>query len=539
MNELKEYIVTAASREVVDELCYDIENEGGNLYIPNRKVDIANPRPISRNTHYWLTDEEAKQISNDPRVLAVTLTPKEMGLKVRSFYTQTETTWTKNTTVTNTHKNWGLLRCVEGIQRSNWGSDGTTAQTGTIQVNAEGRNVDIVIVDGMLNPGHPEFNVNVDGSGDTRVIQYNWFQHNASVWPANPSNNYVYLPYTGGAGEADNNHGMHVAGTTAGNTQGWARSANIYNINPYSTDPNGLDALYLFDYIRAFHAAKPVNPATGRKNPTICNHSWGYGVEIPINSISNIYYRGSFVGGAPYSGATLSSYGIYSALSTVYAPSRYPALEADIDDAIADGIIQVGAASNDYTKIDIPGGIDYDNYFVSSPFGYYYHQGSSPSAHPDFICVGSIGLTKNETKSNFSNSGPRVDIYAPGQSIISSVHSGGTTDPRGGGFRLNKLSGTSMASPQVCGVLACALEIYPNMTQTQAKAYILNYSKTGQITDTGGGYSDVTSLQGSENRYLFYYKERKDNGSTWPKMNYSLRSYSRFSYPRIKIRRTR
>ena len=540
MSQLREYIVTAKSWEVVDELCNDIETEGGDLYIPNRKVDVANPRPISRNTHYWLTDEEASLLKKDPRVLAVSLTPKEAGLTIRSYYTQTETTWAKNTTNTNTHKNWGLLRCVEGAQRSNWGSNGTTTQSGTIQVNAEGRNVDVVIVDGMINPGHPEFNENIDGiSGNTRVIQYNWFQHNASVWPANPSNTYTYLPYTGGAGEADNNHGMHVAGTVAGNTQGWARSANIYNINPYSTDPNGLDALYIFDYIRAFHAAKPINPATGKKNPTICNHSWGYGYEFPMANIANLYYQGAFTNSAPYSTAELISYGVYSVSPTAYAPARYAALEADIADAIADGIIQVGAASNDYTKIDVPGGVDYDNYFTDGVYAYYYHRGSSPSAYSDFICVGSVGLTVNEAKSNFSNCGPRVDIFAPGQSIISAVHSGGTTDPRNGSFRLAKYSGTSMASPQVCGVLACALEIYPNMTQAQAKAYIAEYAKTSQMTDTGGSYNDFTSLQGAPNKYLFYYKERKDSGTTWPKVNYSLRSQSRISYPRTTIRRTR
>ena len=27
---------------------------------------------------------------------------------------------------------------------------------------------------------------------------------------------------------------MHVAGTVAGNTQGWARDSNIYYISPYS-----------------------------------------------------------------------------------------------------------------------------------------------------------------------------------------------------------------------------------------------------------------------------------------------------------------
>jgi hypothetical protein len=541
MSTLKEFVVTLHRKEDLEEFYKDMEILRPTPYncMPERTVDCSNRRPISRNTHYLMSEEEAEQLRKDPRVLAVELTPQELGLVIKPMYEQTSTNWVKNSTVNNQHKNWGLLRCVEGEQRPNWGSNGTTTQSGTIRVNAEGRNVDVVIVDGMLNPGHPEFNENSDGiSGDTRVIQYNWFQHNATVWPGNPNSEYVYTPYTGTPAEADNNHGMHVAGTAVGNTQGWARAANIYNINPYSTDVNGLDALYLFDYIRAFHAAKPVNPNTGRKNPTICNHSWGYGYNLTTSQVANIFYRGSFTNDAPFNAAKLINYGVYAFNTTIFAPARYPALDADIADAIADGIIQVGAASNDYTKIDVPGGVDYNNYMTDGVFEYYYHRGSSPSAQEDFICVGSINLLVAENKSDFSNTGPRVDIYAPGNSIISSVHTGGTTDPRSGSWRLNKLSGTSMASPQVCGALACALEIYPNMTQADAKEYILNYAKTGQITNTGGGFNDFTSLQGSENRYLFYYKERKDSGNTWPKMNYSLRTKSKFSYPRNKIRRT-
>ena len=35
------------------------DNDGGNLYIPNRKVDTPNPRPNSlRQTWYTLTEEE-------------------------------------------------------------------------------------------------------------------------------------------------------------------------------------------------------------------------------------------------------------------------------------------------------------------------------------------------------------------------------------------------------------------------------------------------------------------------------------------------
>ena len=55
MSEQQEYIVTLNNKDDLDEFYYDMETPGGNLYIPNRSVDIVNRRPISRNTHYNLT----------------------------------------------------------------------------------------------------------------------------------------------------------------------------------------------------------------------------------------------------------------------------------------------------------------------------------------------------------------------------------------------------------------------------------------------------------------------------------------------------
>ena len=299
---------------------------------------------------------------------------KDLGIIIKPMFVQTETTWDKSSSNTNTHKNWALLRCVEGAQRTNWGSNGTASQTGTIKVDAEGRNVDVVIVDGMINPAHPEYAVNSDGTGGSRVIQYNWFQHNLG----SGTGTYVYTPYTGTGAEADNNHGAHVAGTACGNTQGWARRANIYNLNPYSTDPNGVSGELIFDYLRAFHNNKPINPATGRKNPTIANNSWGSLFQLDITNITNIFYRGAYVGGAPYTAATLLNYGIYASGQYAYPLARSTALEADATDAMNDGIIMVGAASNFYAKIDLPTGQDYNNLFVWTSgginYGVYYHR---------------------------------------------------------------------------------------------------------------------------------------------------------------------
>lgn len=543
MSGLREYIVTLKNRADLEEFYHDMETPGGNLYIPDRTVDLAERRPISRNTHYMLDDNEAGQLRNDPRVEAVELHIKYLPITVTPGYRQTETTWSKSTTNLNAHKNWGLLRCVNGSQILNWGTDHSSQRSGTIQVNAEGKNVDVVIVDGHLNPAHPEFALNSDGTGGSRVTQYNWFLQNPTV-TGGAVGTYVYTPYASGAGIGDNNHGAHVAGTVAGNTQGWARASNIFNINPYSTNPNSFSPLLLFDYIRAWHNSKSVNPTTGRKNPTVCNNSWGFSSSVLISNIFMLSYRGTTFFSP--SGSTLNTLGVTTYSGYAILPARVAAIDADVQDAINDGIIMVGAAGNDSTKIDVSGGLDYNNYIVdNSFFSYYYHRGMSPASGSTCITVGAVGPLKDEKKATFSNTGPGVDIFAPGQNIMSALNisdaaTPGVNDTRSGGsYVIGKLSGTSMASPQVSGILACLAEVYPRMTQAKAIEYINYYSKLGQITDTGGSYTDYTSLQGATNRYLFYYKERKDSGSVYPRNNYWVRNTSGSVYPRTRKRQTK
>lgn len=538
MSDLKEYIVSAVSYEVLDELCNDIETPGGALYIPNRAVEVANLRPMSRNTHYYLTAEEAEQLRQDPRVLSVENMPEDLGVKPMPMYVQTESNWDKSSFSVSTHKNWGLLRVFEGKTRPNWGSNSVSNQSGTINIPVEGRNVDVVIVDGLINPAHPEYARNSNGTGGTRVNQYNWYQLNPQV-TGGAAGTYVYTPYTGTSIEGNNNHGAHVAGTVAGNTQGWARGATIYNIYPYGTNPS---PLFIFDYIRAFHRAKPINPVTGVRNPTIVNNSWGYTSSIPISSITSIVYRGTTYNG-PFNQTQLSNFGIFSLDGGVNAVMsfKYTALDADVADAISEGIIIVGAATNNYQKIDVEGGVDYNNYAMYSGIQYYYNRGSSPGSSSSSICVGAVDSLVAENKALFSNCGPRVDVYAPGQNIMSSFNStasyGGTTDPRNSSYFIGKISGTSMASPQVCGLLACLLEVYPNMTHAQARDYIEKLSKTGQITSTSGGPSDATDLQGSPNRYLTYVNERPTEGAAYPKNNYKARPASGPVFPRTRILR--
>ena len=538
MSDLKEYIVTLKNRDDLDAFYEDMETSGGDLYIPNRAVECAKRRDISRNTHYMLSDAEAEELKKDSRVMFVELTPEQRGIVVRPSFTQTGN-FNKVGFASQSYVNWGLLRCVEGQQRANWGSDGTQNINATISVTTQGKNVDVVIVDGHFNPAHPEYAVNSDGTGGSRVVQYNWFQH------AVGSGNYVYTPYTGTGAETDNNHGAHVAGTAVGNTQGWARSADIYNINPYSTNPNGDIDTVLFDYIRAFHAAKTINPATGRRNPTIANNSWGYSSFVVASNITTIFYRGATING-PFTLAQLANYGLIttnlSGTDYLIIPARVGAVETDIEDAVADGIIVVGAAGNTFSTIGLPFDADWNNYVVAGGITRYTSDLGTPGGairddlSSTTICVGSIDTTTTDRKSDFSNRGARIDIWAPGSGIQSSVNSGGITDGRNASFRQDTYSGTSMASPQVCGVLACALEMYPSMTNDQARSYIIANSKP-QVFDANAGLSNTYSLINSPNRFLAHKQERPLSGTVYPKTDRFLRPASGQVYPRPRIKR--
>jgi len=517
-----------------------METPGGNLYIPNRAVEVADRRPISRSTHYYLTKEEAELLRNDSRVLSVELNFQDAGIIARPVYIQSSDSWDKSSTNDSDMNNWGLLRCYLGQQYTNWGSNGIPAISGTIEINQSGYNVDVVIVDGHFNPQLSELQKNTDGTGGTRVNQYNWFQHN------DPPGIYNYQPYVDPVDPdltADNNHGAHVAGTAAGNSQGWARNANIYNISPY--DPAITTSV--FDYIRAWHASKPINPETGRKNPTIINNSWGLYTTISSASITQVSYRGN-ISYSPFTTSQLNNLGIFPVGGNVNIPTRLTAIDADIQDCILDGMIVVGAAGNDSMNIANPGEEDYINYLISSSITIDYNTGSSPGSSkgdninvPGSITVGAIDTTITERKASYSNCGTRVQVYSPGSNIMSCLNSDtgpAVSDSRGVGY-LGKSNGTSMASPQVTGVLACLLQVYPRINQQQAIEYLNAICKQNQILNIlPATPSDVFSLQDGPNVYLAYKNERNASEDIYPNNSYWIRPTSGAVWPRTNYRKS-
>lgn len=547
---LREWIVTLHKHEDLEGFYDDMETPGGNLFIPHRAVDLAKRRPMSRNTHYMLTQDEAELIKLDDRVwdveLAelVNLTTKPAGYKITSG------TFSKDWITDVNDINWGLLRHSETSNRTNWGDNGTSNMVSDLTVTASGKHVDVVIFDGHIDPAHPEFAVNADGTGGSRVIQYNWFQNNIGFG----TGTYTYTPYVDGSNAArtdDNNHGCHVAGTVAGNTQGWARDANIYNISIYGTNPNfgtlGLDSTTYWDYVRAWHNSKPINPVTGRKNPTITNHSYGSSIEFgagDFGEVTRVNYRGvDFNPGRSLTVAELQARGFYTGTTAPVVPYYFTSRQADIQDAINDGMIVVSAAGNEYWKTVNSSDQDYDNVFYATYFGFNYtwflNRGTgSVAGYAPVINVGATGNNTTEHKATFSNCGSQVDVFAAGEAIQSSLHTGGSADPRNASYRRGKYQGTSMASPQVCGILTCLAESWPNMTQAEAHQWVIDNANLNQMGDSGTDNAmDVLSLQGAANRYVRWINQRSITGEAFPQNNFRPRQASGRTYPRPRIRR--
>ena len=484
-------VVTVKKGVDVDALMQELTSLGNTTdYVPARRVEMYNEKNDSRrNFDVILTRQEAEKLKNDPRIVDVRYGSKlENGIIPRSFRIEGVKQYNKVASQNSNHYNWAIPACTNNTDPFGAG----TFLNYTHSWNLDGTGVDVVIQDSGIDVAHPEW-LNHNGTA-SRLQQINW--------PAAAGLSSTYTQFAGHYTD-DDGHGTHVAGTAAGRLYGWARGADIYAIKIFDTDAFGISAS--FNLIRGWHNLK------GNNNPTVVNMSWGYFAYY--DGITGGNYRGT-----PWVGSSIqniygmldSSYNFDGGSGLYYHPVRVSSVDADIEDCVNDGIILVAAAGNDAHKMDIFGGADYNNYFTNSFGNRYYHRGSTPNGPTGVVSVGSVRLATGERKAEYSTTGPGVQIYAPGDSIQSSIpvgsliatSYGAVNYPTNSNFKAVKISGTSMAAPQVAGVLAC---LVGSRTQYNSNDCIQWLEKKGilnRMTEIGSGYTDYYSFQTGPNRYL-------------------------------------
>lgn len=219
--------------------------------------------------------------------------------------------------------------------------------------------------------------------------------------------NFYSLSYDAQSGtspsvyKSNNKHGTHVAGTVAAV---WNNNLQVVGVAPESKIIRVSHDLYVSSTISSELAGG-------------INWAWQNGADVITNSWGD-------QGGALYGQ-------LHSAI-----------LEEAIVNAMTKGRNGLGsvvtfAAGNKSPVMDYPGNF-----------------------HDDILTVGAI--TSNGTRSSFSGYGTKLDVVAPGSSILSTLPNNST----------GTMSGTSMATPHVAGVAALVISQHPTYTRQQVVSAI-------------------------------------------------------------------
>jgi subtilisin family serine protease len=110
----------------------------------------------------------------------------------------------------------------------------------------------------------------------------------------------------------------------------------------------------------------------------------------------------------------------------------------------------------------------------------------SPARTAEAITVGATD--DSDARAAFSNFGSGIDLFAPGVGIPSAYF---TSDSA-----FLSMSGTSMASPHVAGLVALYLERHPTATPSQVRAALVNGATLNRIGDAGTGSPNRLAYSG-------------------------------------------
>ena len=302
-----------------------------------------------------------------------------------------------------------------------------------------GKGVTVGIIDSGIFSRHPGF-------GD-RVVQGLNFEFSelvdSGIVP--PEGWDQYAESTGASALQDEvGHGTHVAGTVGGDGSGAQSDRNLAGVAPdvkfislkIASAANGViedigfeeNALAAIDYLIR-------HPDLGVK---LTNNSWGLLEEEP------------------------------SAIPGAGEPTDFKAANAMVEKASAKGITMVFSAGNDGPD---PGSINLDPGGTPAAITVAAACKGTKPEHGGSCPAGEI--TDFSSRGEKNGTGPQVDVSAPGDQILAPVSPSvlkALDQCRTSGEPLYYcISGTSMASPHVAGVVALMQEVNPKLSPAQAE----------------------------------------------------------------------
>ena len=362
----------------------------------------------------------------------------------------------------------------------------------------------------------------------------------------------------------DGVHGTPCAALAYGRTFGWAYNANKWNINAY-----GFNGVFpfpenYFDIMKIFHQNKPINPATGTRDPTISSNSWALRAPLPDTGFYYFRQGTSGSGGVAFTNTKpeFMRYIDYGSGAPRASGEMVPSntLTAG-DELIASGVIFVGAAGNETQQQVSSDHPNFNNYWSAAEnnrplsnstntyFSETYYNTINRRGFPTqlgkytdggnvvypVISVGALDVKYNnfgpgygkEWKVDYSNMGNQIDCYAPGQDTMTACRDSAVTptaSPRwdatysapGSVTPLDSFdqpfNGTSSACPVACGLIATILETNRSWGWADVKAWLATipeqpdenfYQGPEPQTATSADWADRNSLAGGLRRVIY------------------------------------
>ena len=357
----------------------------------------------------------------------------------------------------------------------------------------------------------------------------------ASVGTVSISSSYtrIHAHSKNGTNAVTSSHGTSCASQIGGKSFGLAFECNIWNIRVALTGWGGyVSGSTALNACTIWHKAKKIQSTD--PDPTLVNNSWGASAITSNESGVSYshYYRGNsltYVGtgstatpptnaGACRNNRTFtlrdntSAYLVNgSGYSGGYITSA-SSLNSATENSIAAGCIIVASAGNENQKLSDKNDVDFNNWYSNSS-NYTNRVGGVQqgfSGDHDIgkgsIRVGALdcaiepddekqGATKfSVRKVNYSNNGPMIDIFAPGEMTMAAGYANSEDYQRqdDSNFYDTWFNGTSAAGPNACSVIALYLQSNRRADQNAVRYWLnTNGCKYNRMSDPISGINDT------------------------------------------------